>query len=136
SNVADVCLDAALRLSLKQLESKLGQPYHKDAEDNWVPTCFAVLGLGKLGGEELNYSSDVDLMFVYTEEGFVFRDPPHRTTPTGRPLPTHQYYKRLAQSFVNEVTRQTADGTLYRIDLRLRPEGEAGPLVRSLPSYE
>jgi len=136
SNVADVCLDAALRLSLEQLESKLGRPYHKDAEDNWAPTCFAVLGLGKLGGEELNYSSDVDLMFVYTEEGFAFRDPPHRKTPTARALPTHQYYKRLAQTFVSEVTRQTANGTLYRIDLRLRPEGDAGPLVRSLPGYE
>src|SRR4029079_11065125 len=84
SNVADVCLDTALRLSLGQLESKLGRPYHKDAEDNWAPTEFTVLGLGKLGGEELNYSSDVDLIFIYTEEGFVSRDPPRETTPVAR----------------------------------------------------
>ena len=136
SDLADVCLNGVLRLCLGQLESKLGRPYHKDPAENWVQTEFAVLGLGKLGGEELNYSSDVDLMFAYSEEGSVFREPPRKGTPAQRALSTHQYYKRLVQSFVGEVTRQTADGSLYRIDLRLRPEGDAGPLVRSLPSYE
>jgi [glutamine synthetase] adenylyltransferase / [glutamine synthetase]-adenylyl-L-tyrosine phosphorylase len=136
SHVADVSLRSVLRLSLSRLESKFGRPCHKDADDNWRPTEFAVLGLGKLGAEELNYSSDVDLMFVYTDEGSVFREPPRAKAPPARSLSTHEYYKRLVQSFVSEVTRQTADGTLYRIDLRLRPEGDAGPLVRSLPSYE
>jgi [glutamine synthetase] adenylyltransferase / [glutamine synthetase]-adenylyl-L-tyrosine phosphorylase len=136
SNLADTCLEGVLRLCLTQLGSRLGRPYHKDAEDNWMPTEFAVLGLGKLGGEELNYSSDVDLMFAYTEEGAVFRESPRKGASAQRALSTHQYYKRLVQSFVGEVTRQTADGSLYRIDLRLRPEGDAGPLVRSLPSYE
>jgi glutamate-ammonia-ligase adenylyltransferase len=136
SNVADVCLEAVLHLCAGPLESKLGVPYHKDADGNWIPTEFAVLGLGKLGGEGLNYSSDVDLMFVYSEEGSVFREPPRKNDAAARASSTHQYYKRLVQSFVAEVTRQTADGSLYRIDLRLRPEGDAGPLVRSLPSYE
>jgi [glutamine synthetase] adenylyltransferase / [glutamine synthetase]-adenylyl-L-tyrosine phosphorylase len=136
SQLADICLRSVLRLSLSRLESKFGRPCHKDADDNWTPTEFAVLGLGKLGGEELNYSSDVDLMFVYTDEGSVFRDPPRTRAAPPRSLSTHEYYKRLAQSFVSEVARQTPEGTLYRIDLRLRPEGDAGPLVRSLPSYE
>jgi [glutamine synthetase] adenylyltransferase / [glutamine synthetase]-adenylyl-L-tyrosine phosphorylase len=136
SNTADVCLDAVLRLSISQLESKLGRPFHKDAQGRWVPTDFVVLGLGKLGGEELNYSSDVDVMFVYTEEGFVFRESPRNNAPPDHALTTHSYYKRLVQTFVAEVARQTPDGTLHRIDLRLRPEGDAGPLVRSLSSYE
>jgi [glutamine synthetase] adenylyltransferase / [glutamine synthetase]-adenylyl-L-tyrosine phosphorylase len=136
SDLADVCLNGVLRLCLGQLESKVGRPYHKDAAENWAQTEFAVFGLGKLGGEELNYSSDVDLMFAYSDEGSVFREPPRKSTPAQRALSAHQFYKRLVQSFVGEVTRQTADGSLCRIDLRLRPEGDAGPLVRSLPSYE
>lgn len=136
SAVADVCLSAVLRLALSQAEAKLGRPYHKNADDEWTPTEFVVLGLGKLGGEELNYSSDVDLMFVYSEEGFVFRDPPARNASTQRALSSHQSYKRVVQAFVSEVTRSTPDGVLHRIDLRLRPEGDAGPLVRSVSSYE
>jgi len=136
SSVADVCLNTVLRLSLAQLESKSGRPCHKNANDEWTPTEFVALGLGKLGGEELNYSSDVDLMFVYSEEGFVFREPPAKNTSTDHALSSHQYYKRLVQTFVAEVTRATPYGMLHRIDLRLRPEGDAGPLVRSLASYE
>jgi len=79
-------------------------------------------GLGKLGGQELNYSSDVDLMFVYTEEGHAFREPPTRTQQSGKGLTNHQFFKRLIEAFVAEVTRMTPEGTLYRIDLRLRPE--------------
>jgi glutamate-ammonia-ligase adenylyltransferase len=136
SAVADVCLAAVLRLALAQAETKFGRPYHKDPEEKWTPTGFVVLGLGKLGGEELNYSSDVDLMFVYSEEGFVFREPPAKSACTERASSSHQYYKRVVQTFVGELTRATPEGTLYRVDLRLRPEGDAGPLVRSLASYE
>ncbi len=136
SSVADVCLSAVLRLSLAQAESKLGRPYHRNVGEEWTPTEFAVLGLGKLGGEELNYSSDVDLMFVYSEEGFAFREAPPKNAPTERALSSHQYYKRVVQTFVGELTRTTPDGMLHRIDLRLRPEGDAGPLVRSVASYE
>ena len=136
SNVADVCLGAVLRLSLAQVESKIGRPCHKNVADEWTPTEFAVLGLGKLGGEELNYSSDVDLMFVYSEEGFAFREPPAKSASTERALSNHQYYKRVVQTFVGELTRTTPDGMLHRVDLRLRPEGDAGPLVRSVASYE
>src|SRR5438093_5564121 len=63
-------------------------------------------------------------------------EPPTRTQPSGKGLTNHQFFKRLIEAFVAEVTRLTPEGTLYRIDLRLRPEGEAGPLARSLSSYE
>ncbi|HYV31808.1 MAG TPA: hypothetical protein VEO53_11975, partial [Candidatus Binatia bacterium] len=136
SNVADVCLDATLQLCCRQLTDRLGQPYHQTPDGAWEPTRFAVVGLGKLGGQELNYSSDVDVLFVYTDEGHVFKEPPRQQTDTEHALSNHQFFKRLAEAFIAEVTRTTPDGTLYRIDLRLRPEGDAGPLVRSLGSYE
>src|SRR6185436_20513621 len=87
-------------------------------------------------GRELNYSSDVDVVFVYSEEGHVFNHPPRRSSRTEKALTNHQYIKRLVEAVVAELSRSTPEGMLYRVDLRLRPEGEAGPLARSLPSYE
>ncbi len=136
SDVADVCLDSVWQLCHQQLTERLGRPYHQDAEEKWRPTEFCVFGMGKLGGQELNYSSDVDVVFVYSDEGHVFKEPPLKGKQTGRGLTNHQFFKRLAEAFIAEVTRLTPDGALYRIDLRLRPEGDAGPLVRSLGSYE
>lgn len=136
SNVADVCLQAVYTLCSSQLTERFGHPFHQDADNRWVPTDFCVLGLGKLGGRELNYSSDVDVMFLYSEEGHVFRDGPPDAKGTGKGLINHKFFTRLAESIIAEVSRLTSDGTLFRIDLRLRPEGDSGPLVRSLNSYE
>ena len=136
SDVADATLDATLQLCRRQLTERLGTPWHLDAEGAWHPTQFCVLGLGKLGGQELNYSSDVDVIFVYSEEGHIFKEPPRKSANTGRAMASHQFFKRLAEAFIAEVSRSTPDGMLHRIDLRLRPEGDAGPLVRSLSSCE
>lgn len=137
SDVADVSLNAVFQVCRQQLEERFGQPWHQDAEGNWQSTEFCVIGLGKLGGQELNYSSDVDVVFVYSEEGHVFKQQPKRSTrPPETGMTSHQFFKRLAEAFVAEVLRATSEGILYRIDLRLRPEGDAGPLVRSLSSYE
>ena len=136
SNLADVCLSIILRICSQQLSERLGQPYHRTVHGQWHRTQFTILGLGKLGGQELNYSSDVDVMFVYSEEGHVFKEPPQRKAKAEQAMSNHQYFRRLAEAFIAEATRTTAEGTLYRVDLRLRPEGEAGPLVRSLSSYE
>ena len=136
SNVADTCLEATLQLCRQQLAALYGQPYHQDADGRWQPTEFCVLGLGKLGGQELNYSSDVDVLFVYAEEGSVFKTPPATKTSARGGMGNHSFFKRLAESFVAEVGRATEEGALYRIDLRLRPEGDTGPLARSIASYE
>lgn len=136
SDVADVCLRAVLEVCQRPLSERLGQPFHQTAAGAWQPTPFAVIGLGKLGGQELNYSSDVDVIFVYEEEGVVAREPPRQAGPPERALSNHQFFKRLAETFIAEVSRPAAEGTLFRIDLRLRPEGDAGPLVRSLAGYE
>ena len=135
SKVADVCLHGIHRLCWQQLTERFGRPYHLDPEGTWQPTQFCILGLGKLGGQELNYSSDVDVIFIYTEEGGAFKETPmSRSAKPG--LSNHQFFTRLAEAFIGEVALVAPQGFLYRIDLRLRPEGEAGPLVRSLESYE
>jgi [glutamine synthetase] adenylyltransferase / [glutamine synthetase]-adenylyl-L-tyrosine phosphorylase len=143
SDIADVCLDAVWQICHRQLVERFGEPWHQDAEGEWQHTEFCVLGMGKLGGQELNYSSDVDVLFVYSEEGQVFKNfSPGRGTgrrDAGAPrvaMSNHQFFTRLAEAFIAEVSRAAPEGMLYRIDLRLRPEGDAGPLCRSLGSYE
>ena len=90
------------------------------------PTAdFAILALGKLGGRELNHSSDVDLIFLYSEEGEL--------SPR---LSHHQWFNRLAEKILETFSTRDPEGALFRIDLRLRPEGSAGPLARSLESME
>jgi glutamate-ammonia-ligase adenylyltransferase len=131
SDLADVCLNGVWRICRAQLEQRFGRPHHQDTKGAWQPTSGCVLGLGKLGGHELNYSSDVDVMFVYTEEGNVFKDKGGVIT-----LTNHQFFNRLSEAFIAEVQRMTPEGMLYRVDLRLRPEGDAGPLSRSLSGYE
>ena len=136
SDVADVCLEAVWQVCYGRLASRYGQPWHQDAGGVWQPTAGCVFGLGKLGGQELNYSSDVDVIFVYSEEGSVFKDPPGKCKAPQPGLTNHQFFNRLAEAFIAEVSRLTPEGALYRIDLRLRPEGDSGPLSRSLASYE
>jgi [glutamine synthetase] adenylyltransferase / [glutamine synthetase]-adenylyl-L-tyrosine phosphorylase len=86
---------------------------------------FGILALGKLGGRELNHSSDVDLVFLYTEEGEL--------SPR---LSYHQWFNRLSEKILETFSTPDAEGALFRVDLRLRPEGGAGPLARSLESME
>jgi len=134
SDVADVCLDGVWRVCYRQLTARHGQPWGQDPNGRWMPVIACVLGMGKLGGQELNYSSDVDVLFVYSEEGGTFKQQPARNQKPA--LSNHQFFNRLAEAFIAEVGKLTDAGTLYRIDLRLRPEGESGPLARSLASYE
>ena len=136
SDVADVCLGTVLRIVTKQFFEKFGSPFHQDSKGHWRPTPFCILGLGKLGGQELNYSSDVDIMFLYGEEGEVFKEPPAKKSTPRPVMSNHQFFCKLAEACSNEISRSTADSFLYRVDLRLRPEGDAGPVARSLESCE
>lgn len=115
SQVAEICIREVFSHWNAKLRESLGSP----AAD------LAVLALGKLGGRELNHSSDVDLVFLYTEEGEV--------SPR---LANHQWFNRLAEKIVETFSTPDPEGALFRIDLRLRPEGSAGPLARSLESME
>lgn len=136
SNAADVFLDGILRVVWKQHLERSGTPWHQDPDGSWIPTDFCVLGMGKLGGQELNYSSDVDLLFVYSEEGSTFRSRPRKKSNAGQVLANHVFFKRLCESFIKEGSGRGVDGGGLRIDMRLRPEGDSGPLARSLDSYE
>ncbi len=145
SDVADVSLSGVWQICHQQLSERYGLPYHRDAEGSWHVTGGCVLGMGKLGGQELNYSSDVDVLFAYSEEGEVYKTPPPRQASRAKAGPrsavrpritNHQFFNRLAEAFIAEVSRMAPQGVLYRIDLRLRPEGDSGPLSRSLSGYE
>ena len=116
SVLADVVIDGVLAVSIGQMHQKYGI----------VPDePFAVIGLGKLGGEELNYSSDVDLLFVYGADG----------TTQGLSCSHHEFFIELAERLVQNLTQSTVEGHMYRVDMRLRPEAGAGALARSLQSY-
>ena len=102
----------------------------------WHPTGFCVLGLGKLGGQELNYSSDVDLFLSMTTKAKCSRSRRRmepRRVPSCRATSFSASWRKL---FCRRSFARTADGFLFRVDLRLRPEGDAGPLARSLDSCE
>ncbi|MBM3891123.1 MAG: glutamate-ammonia-ligase adenylyltransferase, partial [Verrucomicrobia bacterium] len=120
SDLADVCLRQVLAIHWQNLTTRIGEPQ---------PPEFAILALGKQGGQELNYSSDIDVMFLYGQEGDVTRN-------GRRVLSNAQFFTKLAEAIVTSVAARTPEGDLFRIDLRLRPEGNAGPLVRSLESFE
>lgn len=91
---------------------------------------FAILGMGKLGGKEMTFSSDLDLVFVYDV-------PDSHTLSNGiTPLPASEYYARLSRRLVNALTALTPQGTLYEVDLRLRPSGQDGPVVSYLHAFE
>ena len=117
STLADELLRAALTINMKELCGKTGTP----------STSFAVIALGKLGGQELNYSSDIDLMFVYREEGLIVDD--------GRELAYHEFFNRLCQKVVSSITYSGREGILYRVDTRLRPDGDSGPLARCVSGF-
>ena len=136
SDLADACLNAVWRICRPQFIGRFGRPFHQDADGNWQRTEFCVLGLGKLGGQELNYSSDVDVLFLYSDEGEVFKTPPVKNKTARATMSNRQFFSKLAEAFIAEVSRVTPDGMLFRVDMRLRPEGDAGPLCRSLDSYE
>jgi glutamate-ammonia-ligase adenylyltransferase len=140
SNVADVCLQAVYEVTLQRLTEKFGNPYDFDpAREDWGESSFCVLGMGKLGGQELNYSSDIDVLFVYSGDGESFKRIPgkkRKGAKEPRGFPNHQFFAKLTEAIIAECTRMTGEGFLFRIDMRLRPEGKTAPLARSIASYE
>src|SRR5213594_4669476 len=115
SQIAEICVRRVFQSINAEFKQRYGSP---SAE-------FAILALGKLGGGELNHSSDVDLLFLYSDEGQLS---PH--------LSYHEFFNRLAKKILETFSIPHPEGSLFRIDLRLRPEGSAGPLARSLESME
>jgi glutamate-ammonia-ligase adenylyltransferase len=119
SNLADAILDAAYLRIRADFVARHGEPRLPDGS-----VCgFSVISLGKLGGQELNYSSDIDLMFVYTGNG-------ETTGPAS--ISNKEFYKKVANEYISLLSAYTAEGQCYRVDLRLRPDGTLGEICISL----
>lgn len=136
SNLADACLEAGLGFVERLLRNRFGEPRVVDEGGSERPGEFCVIGMGKLGGRELNFSSDIDLIYLYDlEKGKTtgIREPSGRVT---NQIGLHEYYTRVAQELTRLISERTADGVVFRVDLGLRPEGKSGDICSSLRSYE
>ena len=123
SNLADAVLQGAHDHIWQQLEKRFGRPLVPASSEQMLEGRFVVLALGKLGGQELNYSSDIDLLYLHTGEGETRG--PVRTSNS-------DFYRQLANRLTALLSHRTPEGFAYRVDLRLRPEGGAGDLISSL----
>jgi len=135
STLADCVIQAGLGACVRWLTTLYGIPMYIDANGVQQPCGFCVIGMGKLGGYELNFSSDVDLMYVYTSyEGSTsgLGDNGERR----QQISNHEYFVALARRLTTLIGGQGPEGQAFRVDLRLRPEGTQGQLALSLLSYE
>jgi glutamate-ammonia-ligase adenylyltransferase len=119
SNLADAILDLTYRRIRGEFVVRHGEPRLRNGD----PCGFSVISLGKLGGQELNYSSDIDLMFVYGGDG---------ETEGPDVISNKEFYKKVANQYTALLSTYTADGQCYRVDLRLRPDGTLGEIAISL----
>ena len=122
SALSDVLIENALREADSRLQRLYGLPRHVDDSGRVVDTPFAVLSFGKLGGNELNYSSDVDLLYIFGDG----------EAPADAAITNHEYFVRLAQEITGILSGITPEGPVFRIDLRLRPQGNEGELAVSM----
>ncbi|NJD67121.1 MAG: bifunctional [glutamate--ammonia ligase]-adenylyl-L-tyrosine phosphorylase/[glutamate--ammonia-ligase] adenylyltransferase [Candidatus Methylomirabilota bacterium] len=134
SLVADVALQRAYELCRAELVRRHGEPRCEGSSGN--EGCgFTIIGMGKLGGEELNFSSDIDLMFIYEAEGETAGVIGPSGALIGR-VSNHEFFARLGEGVIQAIGDLTGEGRVFRVDMRLRPEGRSGPLVYSLRGYE
>jgi glutamate-ammonia-ligase adenylyltransferase len=126
SNLADAILDYALSLARQDLDNRYGLPRHVDERGRSAPAEFCVIALGKLGSKELNYASDIDLVFLYSVDG--------TTSGTGKKgeVSNREYFVKLSETIARLVGQSGGEGAAYRVDLRLRPHGRDGALACSL----
>ncbi|MEA3363497.1 MAG: bifunctional [glutamate--ammonia ligase]-adenylyl-L-tyrosine phosphorylase/[glutamate--ammonia-ligase] adenylyltransferase [Thermodesulfobacteriota bacterium] len=133
--LAEVCLEQAHKMARHELAVRFGAPFSTSADGQEEETAFAIIGMGKLGGLELNYHSDLDIIFIYAQEGMTL--PVAATNPKRfREISNHEYFAKLAQRIITVLTLATREGTVYEIDTRLRPSGNQGPLVTSLAAFQ
>jgi glutamate-ammonia-ligase adenylyltransferase len=125
SNLADAILDYALSLARQDLDNRYGAPL-RDERGRIATAEFCVIALGKLGSDELNYASDIDLVFVYSDDG--------TTAGSGEwgKLSNREYFVKLSETISKLVGQPAGEGAAYRVDLRLRPHGRDGALACSL----
>jgi glutamate-ammonia-ligase adenylyltransferase len=125
SRLADACFDAAIRFCDGELRVRYGEPRYVDDDGREQIATLAVIGMGKLGGEELNFASDVDVIYVYSSD---------RGEVGG--LSLHEYFAKLCKEVTGALSDVTEDDVVFRVDLRLRPEGAKGAIANSLAQTE
>ncbi len=123
TDLAEVAVGAALNRLHEDQCRRYGIPRDTDGQ----PQRLIVLGMGKLGGRELNFSSDIDLIFAYPRQG---------QTDGSRAISNEEFFRRLGQRLAKTLAEPTADGFVFRVDLRLRPFGDSGPLAMSFAAFE
>ncbi len=123
SALADACIQSACDYASRSFSERHGQP--RDESGALQP--LVILGMGKLGGGELNFSSDIDLVFLYPQGG---------ETDGARPISNTEYFIKVGQRTIHLLANTTPDGFVYRVDMRLRPFGESGALATSFDSFE
>jgi glutamate-ammonia-ligase adenylyltransferase len=126
SNLADAILDYALSLAVQDLDNRYGSPRRTDERGRIADAEFCVIALGKLGSMELNYASDIDLLFLYSDDG--------TTSGHGErgEVSNREYFVKLSETIARLVGQSGGEGAAYRVDLRLRPHGRDGALACSL----
>ena len=129
--LAEVTIRSALAWLVPRMEAQFGVPVTANGERQQL----IVVGMGKLGGGELNVSSDIDLIFVYPEEGDT-RTASAGQDPSGHSLSNHEFFTRLGRRLIAALAEPTPDGQVFRVDMRLRPWGDSGPLAVSFDALE
>ena len=126
SNLADAILENAVRVATQELDNLYGSPQETDPKGRQRSAQFCVVSLGKLGSRELNYSSDIDLLFIFSANG--------KTSAHGsrKAISNLEFFSKLSGAVTKMVGGQSGEGAAYRVDLRLRPHGRVGPLAMSL----
>jgi len=123
SSIAEIATEAALAVLRDALVARYGVPRNGQGEEQKL----VVIGMGKLGGRELNVSSDIDLIFVYPEDG---------DTDGAKSISNFEFFTRLGKQLIAAIGEITGDGQVFRVDMRLRPNGDSGPLVCSFDMLE
>jgi glutamate-ammonia-ligase adenylyltransferase len=140
SGLAQVCLEAAVDLAYSQMPARFGKPFYRDEDGNLVKAELAVQAMGKLGGMELNYHSDLDIIFMFSDRGHTRavdqNNQVREDAEDFRQITNQEYFAKLCQRIISALTLMTSEGRVYEIDTRLRPSGNQGPLVTSLAAYE
>jgi glutamate-ammonia-ligase adenylyltransferase len=132
TELAEVCVQRGLACLTQILRTQFGTPFGTDSTKTSesvgpAPQELLVVAMGKLGGGELNVSSDIDLIFVYPEDG---------QTDGPNTLSNHEFFTRLGRRLISMINEHTGDGYVFRVDMRLRPYGDSGPLVTSFAALE
>lgn len=126
SDLADAILEYALRVARQELDNRYGRPEQTDEKGRSQPAEFCIVSLGKLGSLELNYSSDIDLLFIYSDEG--------KSSGNGNrgSITNREYFVKLGEAVRKIIDSPGGEGSAYRVDMRLRPHGRVGALALSL----